>query len=342
MPGILFLIRAPLPRARVGNSRRRARRGGRPALVLAAALAVVGCSEHPGPSAREGLPRGPYQLSLSLAPDPPPVGVPVDFTFRLRHTASQTPVSDLQIVHERALHTFVVAEDFSSFAHVHQEDLAPRGAEDVAAGTFRFPYVFPAPGPYRVVSEFTHRDRAWVKTFRISVGGIATTAPMPAPDYARQKQIDGITGVLRTSPAQPIAGHETELVLALTRDGTPVGDLALLLGSEVHAALWRRDGQHFGHAHSHTPEMAAMMKDMAEHPGRHSAAMMIAMMSKPARLVYRGPEIPLRYTFPTPGDYQLFLQCAPGGRPHVFPFTLHVDPWTAESDTHIESIVPAR
>jgi hypothetical protein len=79
---------------------------------------------------------------------------------------------------------------------------------------------------------------------------------------------------------------------------------------------------------------------MAGHGGEHSAAMMLKMMSGPTKLVYPGPRIPIRYTFPTPGTYQLFLQCAPGGVITVFPFMLEVVAHRAELDTAIHTIVP--
>ena len=36
-------------------------------------------------------------------------------------------------------------------------------------------------------------------------------------------------------------------------------DLALYLGSELHGAVWRDDGRYFGHLHSYTPKMAAVL-----------------------------------------------------------------------------------
>jgi hypothetical protein len=134
-------------------------------------------------------------------------------------------------------------------------------------------------------------------------------------------------------------------VLELARDGAPVTNLELLLGSEVHVALWRVDGEHFGHAHSYTPHMAAMFADMHDRSldaatrAARMAAMMVAMIDMPAELVFPGPRIPVRLVFPEPGVYAVFMQCAPGGQPTVFDFMVEVAPYVDGMDTRIEAMV---
>ncbi|MGE0484215.1 MAG: hypothetical protein AB7Q81_08735 [Gammaproteobacteria bacterium] len=311
--------------------------------LLGAALLLVACGD-PAPLVLEGRPGGPYRITLELEPAPLVAGTPTRFTERLRHTRDGSAVQDLQVVHERAVHNFIVSRDFSSFAHVHHEDERALTAADLEAATFSFDYTFPRPGHYRVVSEFTHRDRGWTKHFDLVVGD-----PGPPPevvvDLARAKQVGPYSAQLGVSPTQPVAGFETELVLELARDGAPVTDLQLLLGSEVHVALWRADGEHFGHAHSYTPHMAAMFADMHDRTldaatrAERMAAMMVAMIDMPAELVFPGPRIPVRLVFPEPGVYAVFMQCAPGGVPAVFMFMVEVAPYVAGMDTRIESMV---
>ena len=307
---------------------------------LLATLVTTGCGEATTPLL-EGTPQGPYRLTLQTEPSPPVPDEETALTLTLTRRASGAPVTDLQQVHERPLHTFIVARDFSSFAHLHQEDFGTRDAEDVAAGRFRFPYRFPAAGPYRVVAEFTHRDRSFAQHFDLMLGERARAAPQTAAplSLSNVQRVGDFTARLRHSPATLSAGREVELVLSLSRDDAPVTNLELILGAEVHAAIWRADGEDFGHTHSYTPAMAAMMRDMAAHPGGHSAAAMIALMSEPAELVYPGPEIPLRYTFPRAGLYHLFLQCAPGGIPEVFHFAVEVAE-ANDAEAPIDSIVP--
>ncbi|MEQ8660197.1 MAG: hypothetical protein RLW62_05220 [Gammaproteobacteria bacterium] len=305
-------------------------------------LALAGCGEAP-PAVYEGRPGGPYRMTLELAPDPPVPGTPATLTTRLRHAADARPVRDLQVVHERVVHNFIVARDFTSFAHIHHEDFGPLTAADLAAATFSFPYTFPRAGHYRMGSEFTHRDRAWTRHFDFVVGA-APPPPAPRVDLARSRRFGEFAATLHTSPRMPVAGFESEIVLELARDGEPVTDLALLLGSEVHVALWRLDGEHFGHAHSYTPHMAAMMDamhDRAADAATRDARMselMVAMIDMPAELVFPGPRVPVRLVFPAPGIYAVFLHCAPGGTPQVFDFQLDVIAHAAGVDTRIDAM----
>lgn len=311
--------------------------------LLAVGLALLGFGCGDGtPAVLEGRPAGPYRLTLETRPAPPQPGVETDLTLTLTRRQTGAPVTDLAVIHERPLHTFIVARDFSSFAHLHQEDFGARSAADEAAGRFSFPWVFPRSGEYRLVAEFTHRDRAFSQTFDLAVGAptaAAPNTPTPPVEPVLEASNENYTARLRHSPARLEVGREAELVLNLSREGLPVSDLGLLLGAEVHAAIWREDGTAFGHTHSYTPAMARMMRDMAAHPGQHSAAMMLALMAQPATLVYPGPEVPLRHTFPTPGTYHLFLQCAPGGLPQVFHFVVLVEPATGDAPPLV-SIVP--
>jgi hypothetical protein len=300
-------------------------------VYLVLVVALLGCSRDV--QILEGRPTGPNRLTVSFAPPPQPAR-PTTLTYHLTDTATGEPIQDLQVLHERLIHTFIVARDFSSFAHIHHEDFAPLQPADLAAGTLRFPYTFPHAGAYRIVSEFTRRDRSWIKLFDLTVGDIAAYHPVAA--VPRREVHDGpYRGTLSPSPAEPSARHETELVLTLARDGKPVTDLALLLGAELHVAIWRDDGEYFGHTHSYTPEMAAMAKH-----GTHSAAMMLRMMSAPAKLIYPGPHVPVRYTFEEPGIYHVFMQCAPKAEARVFHFVIEVQPYTAEV-APLQSIVPS-
>ncbi len=312
-----------------------------PALLCVALVGLAGC-DRLVPAPLEGSPAGPYRLTLTLDPPAPQPGADTLLSFELTQRASGDPVRDLQIVHERALHTFIVARDFSNFAHLHHEDFEPIGEADRETGRMRFAYRFPAAGDYRIVSEFTHRDRSWSKRFDLRVGKVAQQAPLPV-NLERTRHVGDYTARLAVSPERPVAGHEAELVLELHRHGQPVTDLALWLGAEAHVAVWRSDGEQFGHTHSYTPDMARMMADMQGHrmDAAQSAAMMLKMMSAPPRLVYPGPVIPVRHVFPTPGVYHVFMQCAPGGTSLVLPFTLEVLPDDGVADTALQSIVDA-
>jgi hypothetical protein len=107
-------------------------------------------------------------------------------------------------------------------------------------------------------------------------------------------------------------------------------------------AAWRLDGEHFGHQHTYTPEMAAMMAMMRDHTSdpNHMARMMVQLMRGPARQVYTGPELPVHHIFPTPGIYKLFFECAPAGKILVADFMVKVVEYSEGTDTAVHSIVP--
>ena len=271
-------------------------------------------------------------------------------TERITLRRGGTPVQGLQVLHERVVHNFIVNLDFTSFAHIHHEDFAPIGRADLDNATLQFPYSFPTRGRYRIVSEFTHRNRSWTKHFDIAVGDPPDEPNVPI-DLTREISRGRYRASLSVSPPIPVAGFETELVLELARDDQPVTDLELILGSEAHVALWRTDGSQFGHTHSYTPHMAAMMSRMHDRtidPQTRAKAMtemMIGMSNMPSELVFEGPHVPLRFVFAEPGTYAVFIQCAPGGTAEVFNFMLEVeayregmttaiDPWVSPNAHH--------
>ena len=305
-------------------------------LTVLLVVAVEGCAKHED-GVLEGQPGGPYRLSLTLEPPQPEAGVDTILNFQLAYAQSGQPVQDLQIAHERLIHNFIVNLDFSSFAHIHHEDFYPVSERDRAAATLRFPYRFPTVGRYRVVSEFAHRNRSWTKRFDITVGNPKATADRPL-DTARTRQVGAYTASLRVSPETPVAGFETELVLVIERNGSPVNNLGLFLGSELHGAAWRDDGRYFGHVHSYTPKVAAILelaKERGGDPATRGARvqeMLVQLMCLQSELVFPGPEVPMRYVFPEPGRYHLFLQAAPGGKPKVFRFALDVATVGDETD----------
>jgi hypothetical protein len=136
-----------------------------------------------------------------------------------------------------------------------------------------------------------------------------------------------------------------ELVVTLEHKGLPVDNLALHLGSETHVALWREDGAHFGHTHSYTPRVAAMIAAMhdraldAETRARTMAEMMVKLACLAAERVFPGPRVPVHYVCPEPGVYHLFFELAPGGVPRVFHFMLQVQAFRDGMDTGVRSMV---
>ncbi|HXG20154.1 MAG TPA: hypothetical protein VNN62_13910 [Methylomirabilota bacterium] len=307
-------------------------------LPFALCLILLGC-QSPQETVLVGRPAGPYRLELTLSPAQPQAAQETMLTYKVTETATKQPVQDLQILHERILHTFIVSKDFRSFAHTHHEDFFPLTPQDLAVATFHYPYVFPYTGDYLIAGEFTHKDRSWVKQFTVHVGGKISGSV--EQDLRREKSFGPYQASLTTSPDPPIVGHDAELVCRLTRDGAPVTNLQLYLGTEVHMASWRIDGEHFGHEHTYTPEMARMMTVMKDHTSNpdHMARMMVQMMRRPAKQAYFGPDLPVHHVFPASGVYKIYFETAPAGKALVADFMVKVVDYEEGMDTTVRSIV---
>ncbi len=314
------------------------------AVWLAVSLICIGlfsCERQSQDAVLVGRPPGPYRLELTLAPLPLRAQQETMFTYRILDSAAKQPVRDLQILHERVLHTFIVSKDFRTFAHTHHEDFFPLTPQDLDAATLHFPYVFSQPGEYLIASEFTHKDHSWVKQFTVTVTG--NSAPTSViEDVRRDKSFGSYQVSLTTSPDPPVAGFETELVCHFQKDGVPVSNLKLYLGTEVHMASWRLDGEHFGHQHTYTPEMAAMMAAMKDHSSNpdHMAQMMVQLMRGPVKQVFFGPDLPVHHLFPAPGVYKVYFESAPGGQPLVADFMVKVVEYEEGMDTTVHSVLP--
>lgn len=300
------------------------------------------CQKGPAEEVFIGKPAGPYRVELRLDPPYPVAGQRAMLTYTVKDAKTGASISDLQVLHERILHAFIASRDLGYFVHTHHEDFFPLSPQDVANATFHHPHIFPHAGEYIVTAEFTHKDRTWFKRFEIAVRGEGERKT-PEPDLRREKLLGGYKISLRSSPDPPVAGHEVELVCHIeTAEGKSVTDLGMRLGAEVHLALWRLDGEHFGHQHAYTPEMAAMMRMMREHGGDpdEMARMVVRMMRGPAKQVYFGPDLPLHHTFPEAGTYKLFFEIAPQGKVVMVDFMVEVAEYNEGTDTTVHSIVP--
>lgn len=313
------------------------------ALVLALAIftGLSHCDTIPLTSPMEGRPSGPYTVTLKLEPPAPVPAQRAVLKFRISHSKTGEPVNDLQILHERALHTFIVHEDLSTFSHTHHEDYKHLDEQTLERAEFEFPYEFPKAGRYFIVNEFTHQGRSWVKHFVITTAGQSSSSIRPR-DLTMQKSVGRYRIALRTSPSPPIAGHPVEIVCHLSdENGAPVGNLSLYLGSEVHMASWKADGTSFGHQHTFTTAMAELMRQMQGHRMNvdQVSRRMSALMSESRNQEYFGPEVPIRHVFPTSGLYKIFLEFSANGIYLPVNFWISVEEFAEGADTRITSIL---
>ncbi len=280
----------------------------------------IACS----PSERKviGTGGGPYEMNLFVKEDSLIVGRVVQLAFQLSDSRNGNAVEDLQLAHQRLIHIFVTDEQLDYFAHIHVKRQLNR--EVGSEGRFLVGHTFEKSGAYRLVAEFVHRNRIWNKSFRIVI------------DDSIDVNANTETGISNKHTAQLIkpekivSGKETELVLQVKQGGLPVQNLQLFLGSELHGAVWRDDLEYFGHLHSFTPKMQMLIEEIRTREKREFVSprelqeVLVEVMCSNNELVFGGPAVPLRYTFPVPGKYRLFAQIAPNGIPETFSFLVEV------------------
>jgi hypothetical protein len=218
-------------------------------------------------------------------------GEPTTLTIRLKDPTS-APVKSPDGAHADALHVFAVSADLSWFAHEHAMP-APDGA-------FTTTLTIPAPGRYILFSDPSpHNIAHQVAPSDLTIPG---RAPAPVPlkvDSTEVKVVDGYSVALKA--ASPlVAGANTELTAAISRDGKPITDLEPWLGAIGHLVIIAQDLKGFVHAHG--PE--------GHQPPPGGA----------------GHEIAFHAVLPTPGLYRAWVQFQHKGKVITVPFTFEVKP----------------
>ena len=295
---------------------------------VALLISLVGCGTQENSIFGKG--GGPYNMELRVNPSELVVGNNSNISLRLSYLRTGEPVEDLQLAHERLLHIFIVDREFETFAHLHVEN--GNGYGPASVGEFQVSHAFDKAGSYQLVVEFVHRSRIWHKTFNLLVKG---SHKVDYPSFAEVERLEGYEAVL-SGPKEVVSGREVEFNLSVKKNDIPTTDLRLFLGSELHGAVWREDGQHFGHLHSFTPKMAFLINEIRsrENGGVVSPVklqeILVEVMCSVGELVYPGPRVPVRYTFPANGRYYIFAQVAPEGVTRTFKFEVNVEDSTQE------------
>jgi hypothetical protein len=152
-----------------------------------------------------------YPLRLTTNPSAWRPGSEVRFTFEILHPRTRKRVKDLEIVHERLFHLFLISGDLDYFAHEH-----PDPQPD---GTFTIRLNLPKPGYYRLLGDFFPKDatpQMAVKTiFTAGASQVDFARPRIQTDVAA-KSCDNLRVSLRTEPEHPVAGLKTMLFFELS------------------------------------------------------------------------------------------------------------------------------
>ncbi len=227
-------------------------------------------------------------------------GQPARLTLRVFHPETGSAVKDFTVVHDEPYHLFVVSEDLKTFFHVH-----PVQQPD---GSFVIDLTLPAPGPYRVFSDFLPTGGMPQIIARPLLtdgfaGDLLASAAHLAPDQYFVKSVDGLKVALDFLPTALIAGRESALTfnLADAETGQPVTDL------EPYLAAW-------GHT-------LALSENLVEYIHSHPIE---AVPVAGRESLKGGPVVTFRAFFPRPGMYRSWTQFKRHGRIVTVPFTFRV------------------
>jgi len=141
-----------------------------------------------------------YPVQLTFHPRIIHPNTAVDLTFVIRDPKKGEPVRNFEVIHEKLFHLFIVSEDLTHFVHDH-----PTLVKD----GFRFRTTFPAPGMYRLLSDFypTGGTPQLIERTVLVPGPVESKPPLAAD--LKPKRGENLEVELVTEPAVPIAGAKT-------------------------------------------------------------------------------------------------------------------------------------
>lgn len=224
-----------------------------------------------------------YYTAFSFYPsEPPTTGEETKIRIDLYNATSGDPLTELNVVHEKKMHVFIIGQDLNEFTHTHPDDY-PNGTISADIGTYEIFHNFTKSGKYLIMSDYTVRGTNVVKKSAFQVSG---SEQMGSVTNEFDDSSLGYGAVL--SSDEPIeVGGESAMTIDLTKDGMPVRDLQMYLGSEMHVFIVKDDFSKAGHTHAYRPGHNMHFGNMSQ--------------------VYYGPNVPVRYNFQDSGRYALFV-----------------------------------
>jgi hypothetical protein len=175
-----------------------------------------------------------YGLELSLRPRQPKPGQRVKLRFAIRHPETGRAVSELELVHERVFHLFLISENLEHFAHEHPEPVGP--------GVFELDWVFPVGGMWRLLADFypTHGTPQLIARSVLLAGKAGATRLLDG-----ELRGENLTAQLKLTPGEPVAGEKTLLQYSLT----PRASFEPFLGAMGHMLIASEDLIDLIHTH---------------------------------------------------------------------------------------------
>jgi len=231
-----------------------------------------------------------YYTAFSFSPNEPPVtGQEAKARIDLYNATDGSSITELNTVHEKKMHVFIVGQDLNEFTHTHPDDY-PNGTLESDIGSYNVLHNFTKAGRYLIMADYTVKGTNVLKKSVFQVDGIES---MGAITNEFGNESDGYDAVL-SSDAPIEVGKESAMTIDLTKDGVPLRNIQMYLGSEMHVFVVKDDLSKAGHTHAYRPGHNMHFGNMSQ--------------------VYYGPNVPIRYNFQDSGRYALFIMFKHDGK----------------------------
>lgn len=248
-----------------------------------------------------------YSADLTVEPETIESGKTAVLSFQVKNPKGEK-VTDLEIVHEKPMHLFLVSEDLAQYFHEHPQKQAD--------GSYQLPFTFPNGGKFKIFIDFKPKDdEQTVESFDIEVAGELLKKQDLVPDEKFEKSIESI--FVRMKPESKLLKQQDTTFIFEVFDAetkAPVSDLQNYLGEKAHFVIIRKGLGRFVHVH---PMSSEKMMDNSNTKG---TKMRETMPTKNGDV----SKIAAMAKFPNSGIYKIFAQFKRNDEVITVPFVFEV------------------
>lgn len=252
-----------------------------------------------------------YTADLKLTPENVESGKQVEMVFLVKNPDGEN-YSDLEIIHEKPMHLFMVSRDLSQYFHEHPEKQSD--------GTYKLPFTFPNGGKFKIFIDFKPKsDEQTVESFDVVVAGKKLEEVELVPDEKFEKEIDGV--IIKMKPSGELKRKQDLMLNFQVFDAEtkqPVTDLQNYLGEKAHFVIIRKGLARFVHAHPMSAEM--MAENMNSNHNMNGMKMNKMEMSEKDK----ASKVTAMTNFPNRGIYKIFAQFKRNDKIITVPFVFEV------------------
>ena len=221
-----------------------------------------------------------YTAEMTITPDVIESKKPAELTFQIKNPKGDK-ISDLEIVHEKPMHLFIVSDDLAQYFHEH-----PTKQND---GTYKVPFTFPEGGKYKVFVDFKPKDdEQTTESFDVDVLGERHTSIDLRPSSDFEYINEGIKVVMK--PRGKLVKQQDLMLDFQVFDANtnePVNDLQNYLGAKAHFVIIRKGLNRFVHAHPMTAEDMQNSNSPMKMETKDSESKVSAMVNFPNSGIYK-------------------------------------------------------